>query len=89
MNYTINSRHLLNWIAALLFITIGILNLILVHPIPAVFYVLLSCIYLPPVNDYLNAKFSLVIPAFVKVLVFLAVMWATLGVGDLAEILGL
>jgi hypothetical protein len=73
----------------IIFLIIGILNLILVHPVPGVFYILLSLIYLPATDTYLKKKINLSIPPLPKIIIALVILWGTLAVGDLAEILGL
>jgi hypothetical protein len=81
--------RILGWVFGALFIVTGILNLILVHPVPGIFYLLLSLLYFP-IADTLSKRIAgLVMPLWVKVVLGLVVLWGTLAVGDLAEILGL
>lgn len=89
MNYTFSTRKIFGWLFAFIFVMIGVLNLIFIHPLPGVFYLLLSLIFLPPVNEFFRNKFRFSIPFVVKVILFIAIMWPTLAVGDLAEMLGL
>ena len=74
------------WVFGILFSIIGILNVILVHPVPGLFYIVLSLIYLPPISTLIEEKLSLSISTILKIILGIAVMWATLGVGDLMEI---
>lgn len=81
--------HLVSWLFGILFLVIGLLNLTLVHPVPGIFYLILSLVYFPAVNILLKNKLGFAIPFIARVLVGLVVLWGTLAVGDLAEILGL
>ncbi|MDR9457329.1 MAG: hypothetical protein RI572_07950 [Salegentibacter sp.] len=78
-----------SWIFTLIFLVLGIMNLILVHPVPGIFYILFSCIFPPPLNSLLKNKTGLVIPLWIKILLGLIILWGTLAVGDLAEMYGL
>ena len=71
----------------LIFVVTGVLNIILVHAVPGIFYLLLSLAYLP--NEFLKSKLGFAIPLVIKVILGFVVLWGTLAVGDLAEILGL
>ncbi len=73
-------------IFATLFIAIGILNMIYVHWVPGVFYLLLALLYLPVTNTILFRNTGHAIPIWIKVLSGLIILWATLGVGDLMEV---
>ena len=81
--------NLISWVFCIVFIAIGVLNLFLVHPVPGIFYLLLSLIYFPFVNVALKKKFGFSIPLVVRVILGIVVLWATLAVGDLAEMFGL
>lgn len=74
---------------ATLFMVIGILNLFLVHPVPGLFFLLLSLLYVPVGVKFIKQKFGFTIPFLVKVILGLILIWGTLAVSDLAEILGL
>ena len=78
--------NIISWAISALFYTIGILNLILVHPLYGLFYSLLATFYLPPARAWLEKKLGFPIPIFLQVLLAILVMWMTLGVGDLMEI---
>ena len=75
-----------NWIFVSIFLILGIFNLILIDPIPGVFYLLLAFIYLPSTNMWIQTKFGFKIPFVLKIIVFLFVIWATMAVGDLFEL---
>jgi len=81
--------QILSWVFFVVFVITGILNLFLVHAVPGVFYLFLSTIYLPITNVKLKNIFGFSIPLILKIIVGFIVLWGTLAVGDLAEILGL
>ena len=80
---------IINWIFGIAFFAIGVLNVFLVHPVPGVFYLLLSFVYFPPANAILKERFGFSIPLVVKLILGLVIVWFTLGVSDLAEMFGL
>jgi hypothetical protein len=89
METKITAFDVSGWLFGLVLIAIGVANLILVHPVPGIVYLLLSLIYLPPTNDYFTAKFGFAIPRLVKIFLGIFIMWFTLGISDLADIIGL
>lgn len=78
-----------SWIFCVVFAVIGVLNMVLVHPVPGIFYLVLSVAYAPPVEALTRKEFGFLVPLPVKIVAGLIVLWATLAVGDLAEVLGL
>ena len=89
MKNTSNVEDVVSWVFVIVFLTIGILNMILAHPLPGLIYILISCIFYPPVNIWLKRKLGFSFYFTLKLILFILIMWPTLGVGDLAEILGL
>ena len=79
--------NMAGWLFALLLIGIGIANLMLVHPVPAVGYGLVSLVYLPPANALLKDRFGVAIPGFVKIALAILVVMFTLGVSDLGDMI--
>ncbi len=77
--------NIVSWIFVVLFFILGVLNLIFIHPVPGIFYLLLSLIYLPSTSAFLKKKFGFSIPFVVKIILGLVILWATLAVGDLME----
>ena len=69
-----------------LFTMIGILNIIYVHLVPGLLYILFSLIYLPATSTRLELSLKASIPFIAKVILAVIVLWATLGVGDLMEV---
>jgi len=79
-------HQLISWIFAVIFFSLGILNLIFVHPIPGIFYLFLAVFYLPFTNSILFKQLGFAIPLWIKTLAGLILLWGTLAVGDLMEI---
>ncbi|HEY0010587.1 MAG TPA: hypothetical protein VGB97_01575 [Candidatus Paceibacterota bacterium] len=79
--------HTFSWIFAAVVTVIGILNILLVHPVPGIVYLLLSLVYLPPMERALKARFGLSIPRAFKILLGLAIIWFTLGISDLGDMI--
>lgn len=82
-------RNVVGWVFFGIFLITGILNAVLVHLVPGAFYLVLSLMYLPATDRMMKNKLGFSIPLAVKIIVGLVVLWGTLAVGDLAEILGL
>ncbi len=89
MNKNLLFQNISTWIFAVLFFVIGILNLFLIHPVPGIFYLILSLVYLPQINSILKQKFNISISFKIKIILALIILWGTLAVGDLAEMFGL
>lgn len=83
MNKTLHISTICNGIFAVILITIRILNVFLVHPIPGIIYLLLSFIYLPPTNDLLRKRFGFQISPVIKIFLGVVLIMFTLGVSDL------
>ncbi len=78
-----------DWTFGLLFVVVGLLNLFLVHPVPGVFYLLLSILYYHRTHQFTRCKFGVTIPLAVRIVIGLVVLWGTLAVTDLADMAGL
>lgn len=89
MDKQLNFGNITGWLFFLVLLTLGILNLILVHPVPGIIYLFLSLIFIPPTNPFLQKKFGFSIPWALKVILGIVIVWFTLGISDLAEIFGL
>ena len=77
---------ILNWIAGLILLTIGLLNLFLIHPVPGIAFIIFSLIYFPPVTELLSKNLNFTIPPIVMVFLFVFLVWFTLGVSDLGDL---
>ena len=75
------------WILGTIVLAIGILNIFLVHPVPGIVCILLSISYLPPVNTILEKSSGIKIPAAIKIVFGILIIWFTLGVSDLGDII--
>lgn len=84
-----NTKNIICWILASIMLIIGILNLILVHPVPGIFYILVAVLFSPLLNNWFMKNLKFEIPFWLIALIFLVIMWGTLGITDLAEIMGL
>lgn len=77
------------WLFGLLILSIGILNMILIHPVPGLIYMLLSLIFFPPAIEFLERKTQIILPRVIQIFLGFLIIWFTLGVSDLGEIYGL
>lgn len=87
MRSTLIISSITNWVLGIVVLLIGLLNLFLVHPVPGVIFLLLSCLYLPQTNALLRQKFNFAIPVAVKIILGLIIIQFTLGVSDLGDML--
>ncbi|MBF8965549.1 hypothetical protein I0P70_20025 [Pontibacter sp. FD36] len=78
---------LLGWFFGSVVAVVGILNLVLVHPVPGIAYLLLSLVYFPPANVYLKRHLGLSIPVVLKVVLAIVLFMFTLGVSDLGDMI--
>ena len=85
-NDKVVTDNIISWIFVIIFFALGILNMIFVHYVPGIIYILLSLVYLPLINTFLNKRIGFTIPLWIKILVGLIIIWGTLAVGDLMEI---
>lgn len=81
------SLHIFSWIFGLAVLAIGILNLILVHPVPGIVYLLLCLLYFPPVNGIFKEKFGLQVLLFIQITLAVVIVTFTLGVSDLGDMM--
>jgi hypothetical protein len=79
--------NIISWIFGLLVLTIGLSNLLLVHPVPGAVFILLSLLYFPPVTAVLRQRAGLSVPTVVKIALGIVIIWFTLGVSDLGDII--
>ena len=81
--------RIINWIFGLVFLIIGLLNIIYIDLLTGIFYILLSFLYFPPIEVLTGQKLGFALPHWLKAIMWLLIMWGTLAVGDLAELAGL
>ena len=78
---------IISWLFALVVLSIGIANVLWVHPVPGIVFLLLSLVYFPPANALLWEKTGFTIPLAVKIILGVVIIWFTLGVSDLGDII--
>jgi len=76
-----------SWIAWAIVATIGVLNLFLVHPVPGIVFLILSILYFPPAAIFLQRLFGTAIPFLVKIILLIIIIWFTLGISDLGDMI--
>lgn len=87
MKDNVMTAYIIGWLFGLVVFALGVLNTFLVHPVPGAVYLLLSLVYLPPANDLLEEKTGFSIPAVVKIILGVVIIWFTLGVSDLGDMI--
>lgn len=90
MNNKLNFWNIVNWLFGIVVFIDGLLNLFRGNDFGfGVFLILLSLIYFPPTNIFLNnflkKKFNFSIHYMVKIILGIFIIWVTLAVGALAE----
>ncbi|MCC3155500.1 hypothetical protein Q3A66_20765 [Hymenobacter sp. BT770] len=75
------------WAFGMVVFAIGVANIFLVSPIPGVVYLLFSLVYFPPASAFLKEKTGFSIPPVVKILLGIFIIWFTLGVSDLGDMI--
>jgi len=75
------------WLFGLVVFAIGAANLLLVHPVPGITFLLLSLVYFPPANVLLRDLTGISIPLLVKIILGVVIVMFTLGVSDLGDML--
>ena len=73
---------------AMVLVAIGIGNLIYVHPVPGIAFLLFAMVYVPPVSPWLEEKLGTRTASIAKFIFGFALLWFTLGISDLGEIMG-
>lgn len=82
-----NTSNGIGWALGLLLFAIGVMNLLWVHPVPASICILISLVYFPPIASLLKQKIGLSIPLPVKIILAIVIIWFTLGVSDLGDMI--
>ncbi|MBK0402538.1 hypothetical protein I5M27_06045 [Adhaeribacter sp. BT258] len=83
----IDLSPLFSWLIGLVVFTIGVSNLLLVHPVPGIVFLLLSALYFPPADALSMKIFGRPVPMVFKVILGFVIIWFTLGVSDLGDII--
>lgn len=77
----------LSTVFGIILVVVGILNIILVHAVPGIAYLLISLIYFPITNNFMKRKTGHAIPGMVKILLAIVLFFFTLGVSDLGDMI--
>ncbi len=85
MTGTLEIKDILSWFLMVVFVLLGVLNIIYIHVVPGIFYLMLSLLYCPPLGDSVRAKIGIAIPYWLKIIIALLILLTTLAVGDLVE----
>ena len=81
------AARLAGWSFGALLVATAVATLLLVHPVPAIGYVLASLLYLPPATDFLQRRFGLRVHPLLQAALGVAILMFTLGVSDLGDML--
>lgn len=81
------TSHPADWLFGLLVLAIGVANLLLVHPVPAMGYALASLVYVPPARGFLKQRFGLTIHPVARIALGVVIVMFTLGVSDLGDMI--
>jgi hypothetical protein len=87
MKDNVMTSHIISWIFGIAVFAIGVLNVFLVHPVPGVVFVFVSLLFFPPVNTMLRQSYGFSIPPVVKIILGIVIIWFTLGVSDLGDMI--
>lgn len=87
MALKITISNIISWILGIIVYTIGVLNLFLVHFVPGIVFLVLSFAFFPPINDELRRRFGFSIPVTLRVALGILIIWFTLGVSDLGDMI--
>ncbi|NDK56598.1 hypothetical protein [Pontibacter fetidus] len=72
---------------AVVLLIVGVLNMVLVHPVPGLMYFMLAILYVPATNSLLRKKLGFGVPAIVKIALGIVIIMFTLGVSDLGDMI--
>ena len=87
MKKNVESSPIISWLFSIIVVAIGILNMLLVHPVPGAVFLLLSLVYIPPANNFFKERTGFSIPTVLKLILGILIIWFTLGPSDLGDII--
>lgn len=87
MNNTITIPRVISWLLGAIVLAIGVANLVWVHPVPGGVFLLLSLLYFPPADALFRKMFGFTVPLPAKIILGLVIIWFTLGVSDLGDMI--
>ena len=86
MTASMKIGNLLSTLFGILFIAIGLVNSFWGNdPFFGVFVLFLALLFFPPFTRWLQARIGFAIPAWLRVLLALFIIWAAIGVGELPD----
>ena len=74
-----------DWLSGVVFLAVGVANLLMVHPVPALAYGLVSLVYIPPARAVVKRRLGFSVHPVVRIALAVAVVMFTLGVSDLGD----
>ncbi|KAA9338844.1 hypothetical protein [Adhaeribacter soli] len=83
----VNLTLLFSWLIGLVVFIIGLSNLLLVHPVPGIVFLLISALHFPPADALCMKIFGRPVPFLAKVFLGFVIIWFTLGVSDLGDMI--
>ena len=86
-SHLLTPSHIISMLFGVAVLVIGIANLLWVHAVPGIVFLLLSLLYVPQANTFLRSRFGFTIPPAVKIILGIVVIWFTLGVSDLGDMI--
>lgn len=87
MKSVTRTSPVIDWLFGPVVFVIGVLNCLLVHPVPGIIALLLSLVYFLPVNALFRKWTGFSIPPAVKIILGVLIIWFTLGVSDLGDMI--
>ena len=85
-NNTSPLENIIGWVFGAAVLAAGIINMFWGNDAGfGVFLALLSFIYFPPANIFIEKRFGFSIHFIVKIIVGIFIIWASLGVGELFD----
>jgi hypothetical protein len=75
------------WMMGIIIAVISVLNLVYVHPVPGIIILLVSSGLFPPVGMMFRKYLGRDIPFALKIFLFVMIIWFTLGVSDLGDMI--
>lgn len=79
---------LFNWGFWFLVFVLAVLNGVFVHPGVGIGLLVLSLIYVPPINDRLKESTGIVVPPIAKILLGMAIIWVAMVLTEVLDRVG-
>lgn len=87
MGDIVKISNIFGWLFGTAVLVAGILNMVLVHAVPGIVYLMLSTIYFPPSSAVLTKTIGFSLPVILKVILAIIIFIFTLGVSDLGDLI--